>query len=77
MLQDNISLGAAVYLEADRIKIIELASQSRLDEAQQAIREAFERRSAEFEGQYRTRLREAQQVQKGCRAAGNDTAVHS
>ncbi|MEZ0275740.1 MAG: hypothetical protein ACAH88_12610, partial [Roseimicrobium sp.] len=74
ILSDNISLGAAGYLEADRIKVIGLATEGRLEEAQAALQESRGRRSlevaAEFEGQYRTRLGETEQAQKDAERLG-------
>lgn len=52
ILTDNASLGQAGYAEADRVKVITLAGEGKMEEAQAALVEAQERRSPEVAAEF-------------------------
>jgi hypothetical protein len=73
LLSDNAYLGRAGLQESDRIKIVEHAANGRLEEAQKAMQDAWQRRKPEEAAQWQ-RQTENQQAIEGVDQPGIDTA---
>lgn len=73
LLEDEVTLGALGVPAADRVKIEELAGEGRVDEAAQALREAWPRRSAEEAAPFQRQWE--QQQQAGPHKSGGSTSA--